>query len=443
MSYTVSIILQIIIYNNKLYDFYCFLFCILYIFAVNLVILVSDRKSNLQKIFYDVIKEHEEEKMKVVVAIDSLKGSLSSMEAGYAIAEGVHKADASATVTVRPLADGGEGTVEALVAGMNGRTQNVIVTGPLGVPVNCEYGIIEETKTAVIEMSGAAGITLVPIEKRNPLDTTTYGVGEVIKDAIKKGCRRFIVGIGGSATNDGGVGMLQALGYEFLDKNENPIAYGAKGLEKLDSIADRNVIPELAKCEFKIACDVNNPLCGENGASAVYGPQKGATPSMVMQMDKWLNNYAAVAGEKFSKANPKLEGTGAAGGMGFAFVTFTNAILESGINIVLEETKLGDYIKDADIVVTGEGQLDFQTAMGKAPIGVAKLAKEYKKPVVAFAGSVTKEATACNEGGIDAFFPILRRISTLEDAMKPENAKENMADTAEQVFRLWSIRGER
>lgn len=381
--------------------------------------------------------------MNVVVAIDSLKGSLSSMDAGYAIAEGVHKVISNATVTVRPLADGGEGTVEALVAGMNGRTQNVMVTGPLGVPVNCEYGVIEETKTAVIEMSGAAGITLVPTEKRNPLDTTTYGVGEVIKDAIKKGCRRFIVGIGGSATNDGGVGMLQALGYGFLDKEGNSIAFGAKGLEKLDSITDKNVIPELAECEFKIACDVNNPLCGENGASAVYGPQKGATPSMIMQMDKWLNYYAALAGEKFPKANPKLEGTGAAGGMGFAFVTFTNAVLESGINIVLEETKLGDYIKDADIVVTGEGQLDFQTAMGKAPIGVAKLAKEYKKPVVAFAGSVTKEAIACNENGIDAFFPILRRISTLEDAMKPENAKENLADTVEQVFRLWSMRGER
>lgn len=381
--------------------------------------------------------------MNVVVAIDSLKGSLSSMDAGYAIAEGVHKVISNATVTVRPLADGGEGTVEALVAGMNGRTQNVMVTGPLGVPVNCEYGVIEETKTAVIEMSGAAGITLVPTEKRNPLDTTTYGVGEVIKDAIKKGCRRFIVGIGGSATNDGGVGMLQALGYGFLDKEGNSIAFGAKGLEKLDSITDKNVIPELAECEFKIACDVNNPLCGENGASAVYGPQKGATPSMIMQMDKWLNYYAALAREKFPKANPKLEGTGAAGGMGFAFVTFTNAVLESGINIVLEETKLCDYIKDADIVVTGEGQLDFQTAMGKAPIGVAKLAKEYKKPVVAFAGSVTKEAIACNESGIDAFFPILRRISTLEDAMKPENAKENLADTVEQVFRLWSIRGER
>lgn len=375
--------------------------------------------------------------MKVVVAIDSLKGSLSSMEAGDAIAEGVHRADAGAEVVVRPLADGGEGTVEALVAGMNGRMQAVMVTGPLGTPVRCEYGVMEETKTAVIEMSGAAGITLVPVEKRNPLETTTFGVGEVIKDAIARGCRRFIVGIGGSATNDGGVGMLQALGFGFLDQDGNTIPFGAKGLEHMETITDANVIPELTECEFKIACDVNNPLCGETGASAVYGPQKGASPSMIQQMDKWLAHYAAVTRQKFQKADSQSEGAGAAGGLGFAFASFTNAVLESGIHIILEETRLAQYIKDADIVVTGEGQLDFQTAMGKAPIGVARLAKQYEKPVVAFAGSVTKEAGACNTNGIDAFFPILRRISTLEDAMEKEQAKENLSDTAEQVFRLW------
>lgn len=380
--------------------------------------------------------------MKVVVAIDSLKGSLSSMEAGDAIAEGVHRADAGAEVVVRPLADGGEGTVEALVAGMNGRMQAVMVTGPLGTPVRCEYGVMEETKTAVIEMSGAAGITLVPVEKRNPLETTTFGVGEVIKDAIARGCRRFIVGIGGSATNDGGVGMLQALGFGFLDQDGNTIPFGAKGLEHMETITDANVIPELTECEFKIACDVNNPLCGETGASAVYGPQKGASPSMIQQMDKWLAHYAAVTRQKFQKADSQSEGAGAAGGLGFAFASFTNAVLESGIHIILEETRLAQYIKDADIVVTGEGQLDFQTAMGKAPIGVARLAKQYEKPVVAFAGSVTKEAGACNTNGIDAFFPILRRISTLEDAMEKEQAKENLLDTAEQVFRLWNARGE-
>lgn len=377
--------------------------------------------------------------MRAVIAIDSLKGSLSSIEAGQAIAEGIRKADAKADVVIRPLADGGEGTVEALVCGMNGTLQHVKVTGPLGESVVCEYGIIAETKTAVIEMSGAAGITLVPDAKKNPLYTTTYGVGEVIRDAIEKGCRRFIVGVGGSATNDGGIGMLQALGYGFLNKDGQQVPFGAIGLKELETITDTYVLPELAECEFKIACDVTNPLCGENGCSAVYGPQKGANPSMIMEMDKWLRYYAALAREKFPKANPNESGTGAAGGLGFAFLTFTNAVLEPGIKIVLEETKLESYVKGADVVVTGEGRLDFQTAMGKAPVGVAGLAKKFDIPVLAFAGSVTKDATECNKNGIDAFFPILRGISTLEEAMKPENAKQNLTDTAEQAFRLFNI----
>lgn len=378
--------------------------------------------------------------MKAVIAIDSLKGSLSSMEAGYAIADGIRRVHGQdAEIVVRPLADGGEGTVEALVSGMIGVTQNVMVTGPLGIPVNCEYGIIESSHTAVIEMSGAAGITLVPDEKRNPLYTTTYGVGEVIKDAIAKGCRRFIVGIGGSATNDGGVGMLQALGYGFLDKEGKQVPFGARGLEVLEEITDEYVLPELAECEFRVACDVTNILCGENGCSAVYGPQKGATPSMVMQMDNWLKHYAKLAEKKFTKANANQAGTGAAGGLGFAFLSFTNAVLESGIKIVLEETCLEKYMENADIVITGEGRLDGQTAMGKAPVGVARLAKKHDIPVIAFAGSVTKEAVACNQNGIDAFFPILRGVVTLEEAMKPENAKANMTDTVEQVFRLMNM----
>ena len=215
--------------------------------------------------------------------------------------------------------------------------------------------------------------------------------------------------------------------------------FGAIGLKELETITDTYVLPELAECEFKIACDVTNPLCGENGCSAVYGPQKGANPSMIMEMDKWLRYYAALAREKFPKANPNEPGTGAAGGLGFAFLTFTNAVLESGIKIVLEETKLESYVKGADVVVTGEGRLDFQTAMGKAPVGVAGLAKKFDIPVLAFAGSVTKDATECNKNGIDAFFPILRGISTLEEAMKPENAKQNLTDTAEQAFRLFNI----
>ncbi len=376
--------------------------------------------------------------MKVVIAIDSLKGSLTSLEAGNAIKEGIEKV-ANATVIVKPLADGGEGTVEALVNGMNGRYEYVTVTGPLESPVECQYGILEESKTAIIEMSGAAGITLVPDSLKNPMNTTTYGVGEVIKDAIKKGCRNFIVGIGGSATNDGGTGMLKALGFDLFDAAGAPIANGAKGLETLHSIGTDHVLPELKECNFKIACDVTNPLCGNNGCSAVYGPQKGATPEMITHMDQLLANYALLTANTFGKDTKDVPGTGAAGGMGFAFLSFLNGKLEPGIQIILHEIKLEEDVKDADIVITGEGRLDFQTAMGKAPIGVAKLAKKYDKKVFAFAGCVTKEAIECNKEGIDAFFPIIRQISTLEEAMKKENAAANLTDTAEQVFRIVSL----
>lgn len=376
--------------------------------------------------------------MKVVVAIDSFKGSLTSMEAGEAVKAGVLKAVPEAEVMVCPLADGGEGTVEALVLGMGGTLEHIEVTGPLGEKVNCKYGILG--KMAIIEMSGAAGITLVPEADRNPLHTTTYGVGEVIKDAISKGCRHFIVGIGGSATNDGGIGMLQALGYGMLDKDGKQVSFGAKGLKDIEIITDDNVIPELKECTFRVACDVTNPLCGELGCSAVFGPQKGADSDLILQMDKWLAHYAKLTSEKYEKANAKYPGTGAAGGLGFAFLSFTNAVLESGIKIILEETKLEDYIKDADIVVTGEGRLDGQTVFGKAPIGVAKIAKKYGKTVIAFSGSVTEDATICNEHGIDAFFPILRRVQTLQEAMDSVNAKENMIATVEQVFRLFNIK---
>lgn len=374
--------------------------------------------------------------MKVVVAIDSFKGSLSSMEAGTAVAEGIYRADKEAEVTVRPLADGGEGTVEALTAGMNGKTEHVSVTDPLGNTVEASYGIIAETQTAIIEMAAAAGITLLAEKDRNPLCTTTYGVGELIRDAIKKGCRNFIVGIGGSATNDGGVGMLQALGYGFLDADGKQVPYGAKGLALIEKITDDRVVPELKECHFKVACDVANPLCGEQGCSAVFGSQKGATPSMVEEMDKWLMHYAALTKEKYPQSDRNKPGTGAAGGLGFAFLSYTNAALDSGVKIILEETKLEEYIKSADIVITGEGRLDSQTIMGKAPIGVARMAKQYGKKVLAFSGCVTEDAVLCNRHGIDAYFPILRSVTTLKEAMAPECAKENLAAAAEQVFRL-------
>ena len=373
--------------------------------------------------------------MKVVVAIDSFKGSLTSLEAGEAVRAGVLKADKDAEVVIRPLADGGEGTVEALAVGMGGEMIGCEVTGPLGEKVLAKYCIVKGS-TAVIEMAQAAGLPLVPDELRDPLFTTTYGVGELILDAIRRGCRAFIVGIGGSATNDGGTGMLSALGFEFLDKNGERIAFGARGLEVLASISAENVIPELKECSFRVACDVNNPLCGERGCSAVYAPQKGASPEAVGIMDGWLGRYAETAKKVFPNADPDYPGAGAAGGLGFAFMTFLGGVLESGISIILDETELERYIADSDVVVTGEGRIDFQTAMGKAPIGVAKLAKKHGKKVVAFAGCVTDDAEECNNHGIDAFFPIVRGITTLDEALKKENAEKNLTATAYQVFRL-------
>ncbi|MEY8386225.1 glycerate kinase [Oscillospiraceae bacterium 38-13] len=374
--------------------------------------------------------------MKIIVAIDSFKGSLTSLEAGQAARQGILQAIPHADVLVRPLADGGEGTVETMALGMNGRRESISVTGPLGEPVVCTYGILETSKTAVIEMTGAAGITLLPEQKRNPMHTTTYGVGEVIQDAIFKGCRHFIIGIGGSATNDGGTGMLQALGFGILDKNRRQVPFGAKGLKDIAVITDAHVIPELKDCFFRIACDVSNPLCGAQGCSAIFGLQKGATPAMIAEMDDWLNHFAALTKEKNPTADAETCGAGAAGGLGFAFLSYTKAVLESGVNIVLEETRLEESIREADIVVTGEGRLDSQTAMGKAPAGVAKIAKKYGKTVIAFSGCVTKEASICNRYGIDAFFPILRNTVSLQEAMDREYACDNMVATVEQVFRL-------
>ena len=373
--------------------------------------------------------------MKVVIAIDSFKGSLSSIEAGEAVREGVLKADRDAKVVIRPLADGGEGTVEALAIGLGGEMIETQVTGPLGTPVTAKYCIVKGS-TAVIEMAQAAGLPLVPTELRDPMNTTTYGVGELILDAIKRGCRSFIVGIGGSATNDGGTGMLSALGFEFLDKNGAPIAQGARGLESLACVSGANALPELRECSFRVACDVNNPLCGERGCSAVYAPQKGASPEAVRIMDEWLGEYAETAKKAFPNVDANYPGAGAAGGLGFAFMTFLGGVLESGISIILDETELERYIADADVVVTGEGRIDFQTAMGKAPIGVAKLAKLHEKRVVAFAECVTEDAEECNLHGIDAFFPIIRGITTLDEALDKLNAHKNLAATAYQVFRL-------
>ncbi len=373
--------------------------------------------------------------MKVVIAMDSLKGSLSSVDAGNSVKEGILSV-CDAQVIVKPLADGGEGTVDALLDGMGGSKVLITATGPLGDPVSCAYGILEENQTAIIEMAAAAGISLIPKEALNPLNTTTYGVGEMIKDAINQGCRDFIIGIGGSATNDGGIGMLQALGYAFYDSDGKPVGAGGREAARITGISAKNVLPELKDCRFRIACDVTNPLCGPLGATQVFGPQKGATPEMVKALDSGLEQFSQVVKQILGKDTAKIPGTGAAGGLGYAFLTFLNAALESGIEIILREIGLEVDIREADFVITGEGQLDFQTAMGKAPVGVAKLAKRHGKRVIAFAGSTTKNAYKCNEEGIDAYFSILQTPMTVKEAMDYDTARENLISSAAQVFRL-------
>ena len=378
-----------------------------------------------------------EDYMKVVVAIDSLKGSLSSVDAGNAIKEGVLKACPDAEVLVKPLADGGEGTIEALVEGMKGTKYKIEVHGPLDKKVTASYGIIEEgEKTAIIEMAQAAGITLVSKQERNPLYTTTYGVGEIIKDAIHRGCRSFIVGIGGSATNDAGVGMMQALGYKFYDVDGNLLGLGGQILSKIHRIDDTEALKELSECSFKVACDVDNPLYGKNGASYIYGPQKGATEEIVKILDKGLINLSKVVKNTYGVSDENIPGAGAAGGLGYGFMTFLGGKLESGIDIILKEINLEEDIKDADVVVTGEGRLDAQTVMGKAPIGVAKLAKKYSKKVIGLGGSLTNDAYKANQHGIDAVFSIVNEPMTLEKAMEPEVAKFNLKMTAMQIFNL-------
>ena len=374
--------------------------------------------------------------MRVVIAIDSLKGSLSSLEAGSTIAEGIKKVYPDAEIRISPLADGGEGTAEALTSGLKGTWQSLSVTGPLGEPQPASYRILPDGKTAVQEMASAAGITLVEPEKRNPMKTTTYGVGEMIRDAVEKGCRNFIIGIGGSATNDGGIGMLTALGYEFLDAQGKAVGIGAGALKDVASIRTDHVLPELRECSFKIACDVTNPLCGTNGATYIYGPQKGVTEDLRDELDAAMAGYAQVTKTCIGTDHMESEGAGAAGGLGFAFLSYLHADLQPGIELVLEAVGMEKTMEGADLVFTGEGRLDGQTAMGKAPVGIAKLAKKHGAKVVALAGAVIEGAEKCNDSGIDAFFPILRRIVTLDEAMDPGTARENMIRTTEQVIRL-------
>lgn len=377
--------------------------------------------------------------MKVVIAIDSLKGSLTSIQAGNAIKTGILRVDADTQVIVKPLADGGEGTTDALIEGLGGERVSLTVSDPFKKPVSTYYGLLPESKTAIIEMASAAGITLIAEDQKDPFTATTYGVGEMIQDALEKGCRNFIIGIGGSATNDGGIGMLKALGYQFLDVDGNDVGEGGQALAKIASVDSSKSSPALTSSHFQVACDVTNPLCGTDGATYIYGPQKGVTATTRDILDAGMENYAAITTQATKTNHLTSPGAGAAGGLGFAFLSYLGANLTPGVSLILDAIHLESELANADLVITGEGRLDHQTIMGKAPIGVARLAKKHNLKVIAFAGSVASDAAACNTAGIDAYFPIVRGVTTLAEALDPETAKNNMADTVEQVFRLLNL----
>ena len=377
--------------------------------------------------------------MKILVAMDSFKGSLSSLELAESIEIGIKNIYSDAEIIKIPIADGGEGTVEALVKGSNGELIEIIVNNPLMEKINAKYGIMGNKKTAIIEMAQASGLVLVKKEQRNPMKTTTYGTGELICDAIKKGCREFIIGIGGSATNDAGLGMLQALGYRFLDENKIELGYGGEILSKVKYIDSSNKITELEECKFLIACDVDNPFYGPNGAAEIYSRQKGATENMVKELDKGLMDLAQIIKTELKIDISSLSGAGAAGGLGGGLVAFLKGNLSPGIDIILEKMKLEQKLKGVDFVITGEGRLDHQTSMGKAPVGVARIAKKWNIPVIALAGGITDEAIETHKNGIDSFFSIINYPITLEEAMKKETTKKFIQRNTEEIFRLIKI----
>lgn len=375
--------------------------------------------------------------MKIFVAVDSFKGSMGSIEAGKIIKEAIIEEIPEAEVKISPLADGGEGTVKALVDGLKGKYIDVEVQGPLNEKIIAKYGAVD--KVAIMEMAESSGLTLVEKEKRNPLFTTTYGLGDMIKDALDKNYREFIIGIGGSATSDVGLGMLQSLGFEFLDKNGNKVGIFGKDLENIAEIKDEKVDKRIYESTFQIACDVDNPLFGKNGAAYIYGPQKGASKEDIIKLDKYTKNFSEIVKEKYKLENENIKGTGAAGGLGYAFKTFLKADLIPGIEIITDFLKIEEEIKSSKLAITGEGELDHQTMMGKAPSGVAKIAKKYNVPVIAVAGSLGKDVEKINNEGIDAYFSITPKPMTLEDAMNSEFAKKNLKSTIKQIMKVYKM----
>lgn len=374
--------------------------------------------------------------MKIILAPDSFKENLTSLQVATALEKGVKRVLPKANCIKVPMADGGEGTVQSLVDGTGGKFLRKKVIGPAGNKVSARYGMLADGETAVIEMAEASGLHLVSGKTQNPLKTTSYGTGELMLEAAKRGAKKIIIGIGGSATNDGGIGMAQALGVRFLNKRGQEITeLGAGGMiNKIGSIDIKNLNPLIKKVKIIVACDVNNPLCGKKGASTVFGPQKGATPAMVKTLDANLKHLATIIKKDLKKSVVSVKGAGAAGGLGAGLFAFTNAKMKSGVDIVIEATELHKHLRGADLVITGEGRVDFQTAFGKTPSGVAKAARKHRVPTVAIGGGITDDANGVFTHGIDGLESACARDMSLDVAIS--HSKPHLTNAAERVVRL-------
>lgn len=377
--------------------------------------------------------------MKALVGMDSFKGSLSSLEANKAVSDGMKSVYPDAEVKSFPMADGGEGTVETLVDGMDGALTRTKVTGPLGSPVHSSYGLVESENLAIIEVATACGLPLLANDELNPSAATTFGVGELINHAYENGARTFIIGLGGSATNDGGVGMLQALGFRFLDHRGEEIGFGGGVLSDIAEISPTPKVDKFGECLFRVACDVSNVLYGEKGATYVFGPQKGAGEKMLSVLDKGMEHYADLTFKQMNIDISTVEGGGAAGGLGAAFHGYLDGQLESGIELIMDVLGVEDGMYNADLVITGEGRLDSQTSMGKVPAGLGQLAGKYEVPVIAVGGSLTDDAYDLNDDGIDAVFSIQSSPVSLEAAMESELTRFNIEKTVGQIMRVLKL----
>lgn len=375
--------------------------------------------------------------MKIVIAPDSFKESLSAMEVANAIERGLKKVLPEAEFVKVPMADGGEGTVQSLIDATQGRLKNIEVTAPLGNKIIAQFGLSGDGKTAVIEMAAASGLHFVSPEKRNPLHTTSYGTGELILAALDCGVKKIILGIGGSATNDAGAGMLQALGARLLNASGQAIGLGGGALADLASVDFSSLDGRLKNTTFEVACDVNNPLCGEKGASATFGPQKGATPEMVQILDRNLQHFSDIVKRDAAIEIDQQAGAGAAGGMGGGLLALPNVKLKSGVQIVIDYVQLADQLKDADWVITGEGRMDAQSIHGKTPVGVARTAKQFNKPVIAIVGCLREDYDVVYQHGIDAVFPIIRQLGKLDEILT--HGAHNLESAAQNLARLWLI----